>query len=358
MWLYYCLIVWAFICLYGKKDETTVKKVGMIAALIPFWFLCSFRAPEIGNDTSVYMNLFEIAKRYSLVELLSNMGSRFETGFLAYLYMISHIFSNAQWLLIISSTIVFAILGRYLYKYAIDPAFSIFLFVAMRYYFFFMSNVRQAVAMAIILVAYELINNRQYIRSVLLILLAASFHSTAIIFLVAIPMSFLQFKRRYILILGASLLVIILGWNSVVNIALRHTPIYYEMYLTSSYMTNANNLANVLNLLVVSLLGIVIYRSVKSEEGFLELHKEYVYYPLMAVYFSILSLRFSMFARMQYYFSIFLLVMFANSLIINRHAKNGIVIKYVSLVLFVVYFAIIMAYRPEWHNVYPYRFCF
>ena len=75
--------------------------------------------------------------------------------------------------------------GVLLLRYSDNPFLSVLILVSLDYYSFTLTGLRQTMAMALIFIAYSFIIERKAIPFVLAVLLASTFHSTALAFLPA-----------------------------------------------------------------------------------------------------------------------------------------------------------------------------
>lgn len=114
-------------------------------------------------------------------------------------------------------------------KYSVDPTFSLFLFTIISFFPSFWLW-RQYIALIFILYSYEFIISRKLLKFLILISLAISMHSTAI---VALPLYFIYGietnKKNIIILLGGFILAIVF-FNVLANTLLSNSE-YYAHYL-------------------------------------------------------------------------------------------------------------------------------
>ncbi len=142
------------------------------------------------TDTDMYCRLIEglrvnglslsgyIQKRLAETTLLSS-----EIGFYSFAWIIAKVFYYPQYLILFSAVIVTACVMRFIRLYSKDCGISVTMYICLGLLTFNMNGMRQAIAMAICLIAYDFIVKKRPIPFVLTILVAMSFHKTAIIFL-------------------------------------------------------------------------------------------------------------------------------------------------------------------------------
>jgi hypothetical protein len=153
-----------------KKNSLT-----RILFILLFIALTLFSGLRTGyNDTSAYTHKFIIDdfNHVTLGTLTENYG-----GFDIFQFLIKRFISdNPQALLITYSIIVNAIFLWFFAKYSKHFTLTIFSYFILGPYVFSMAAIKQIIAMSISLIAIDRMLNKKYIRFVLFILLAATFH--------------------------------------------------------------------------------------------------------------------------------------------------------------------------------------
>ena len=142
----------------------------------------------------------------------------YDPGFNILCKLISYISTDRQAFIVITSLIVFGLVGRYIYINGKDVVLETFMFLVSFCYMMYMNIIAQAVAMAIFLFAMEFLKEKKYIKYVLAVLLASSIHVSAIILLLMIPLSFLKVDRKNVLRFTVILLFVLFAYNRVFDI--------------------------------------------------------------------------------------------------------------------------------------------
>lgn len=177
---YEALLAYAMKAFRPMKDSS--KKVYLFWALLPLAAMTMFHSENIGNDTRAYTGLFEAVKEMTLKMALSN--GRFEKGYMLFTYVLTRLFSSRQCVLIAEGAIVYLSLARWLNKWCKAPGLFVCLIVEMLEIDGWMSIQRQALAMAILFFAYDMLIEKRLLRFVVLVILAAQFHAVAYVFFV------------------------------------------------------------------------------------------------------------------------------------------------------------------------------
>ena len=173
------------ILLFGAIAEVFgVKKNAKIYFVISAILVALFAGLRYntGADWSVYEPLFYKMPQLGNIE-------KWELGFYWTNLIFYHVFGNYYVLQFAASVFLMYSVARFLWKYTEYPMFTLLLFFIM-----FINNgilmaqVRQSIAVAIILFGYEYIFNRSLGKFVLIVIMASLFHISAIL---ALPMYYM-----------------------------------------------------------------------------------------------------------------------------------------------------------------------
>lgn len=149
---------------------------------------------QVGVDYNSYMWMHEAVVRGEPIH--AEVGYKFLSK-LVLLYA-----KDTQAIFVVTSIIILALICYGIYKYSPQPALSLFLFVSMGYLFSSFNILRQYIAIAIIFVGLRFIKENKFLPFLLLIIIAMTFHKTAIIM---IPLFFIlqfRFKQSYMFIMA------------------------------------------------------------------------------------------------------------------------------------------------------------
>ncbi|TCB46542.1 EpsG family protein [Acinetobacter terrestris] len=172
------------------------KSLNRDAFWVPFFALvlfASFRNYLVGTDTGSYTSDF----RNSLDSNYYIFRQDLEYGYQLLDYFLLKFTHNYFWLFFISSILV---VGSYLYifrKKSEDYLLSVLIFVSFGFYLFYFNGLRQGIAMAIVALATPHLINKNFLKYVLIILLASYFHKTALIMLLFYFIIHLKFKMEF-----------------------------------------------------------------------------------------------------------------------------------------------------------------
>lgn len=353
MVFYFGLLIFFLVSAMGRnRTERFFVKLDLIV----LFFLLGFRALNIGNDTPNYIYFFE---------RLKNLGgfvdpqSRFEVGYQIYSGIIGHIFHSSQALLIVSALISALVIGILVKHYSEMPAYSLFLFIGLRFMYFYMSGLRQSLAIDICILAFIALKEKKTILYFLLTLLACTFHISAIVFFAIYPITKMRISSKGVIITIAVILSSYLFLNQILSFVLGHLSAYYSHY-TSTSAFDANNLANYISLAIkICFICLALlcnyWRKQEGEDESITDTDTFMYMLIISAGMSLISTRVSLLDRMESYYWIFSIIYIPNMIKKLRNPNRAFVIMGVS-VFVIVYNLSLLSLRPEWTLIIPYKF--
>ena len=357
--LFLCILA-AFLFSNGENKHT--KKAYLSIVFFTLFFISAFRSINIGNDTATYVNFFELfgtMKSGLSFDTNSYFESRIEIGYILFnkiLYLISKDY------LILLSTVSAFVIGvwvLHIYKYSSMTWLSVYLFINLRLFYFSLSGLRQSIAMAIVLLSYKFLKDRKVIHFCLIILIASMFHLSALIFILIYPLSRINFSYRFIGISVFIGCVLFVTFDKVLIYFLRVIP-KYNMYLNSVYFDGNIKVASIVNFIIIFIIfifGAMVTKrkssSIPSLNSELNILNHIV---LLGAIISFLSINASIVNRFTMYFFMFIVIYIPMVLRYMGNEKLKLIILYAILVFTLAYNIVILYYRPEWQNVYPYEF--
>lgn len=348
------------------------RKIYLWITFSLLFILSAFRSIVIGNDTAYYVNLYEYFGDSSNFLSISNLfaidniiNSRIEPGYVL-LNMVLNIFSNEYLLLfVITSLFILGTWKAHLLRNSEMVWLSLLLFFNLRFFYFTLSGLRQAIAMSIILISYEYLKKRNLKLFVICVFVASLFHLSALVFLIAYPLT--KFKANFKLFCYFLLIAVIgyISFDKILGILLSMFP-KYKMYLASSYLDGSVKLASIINFLVtlsISLFGIILTNKIYKQNKYSSYkHEKFEETNILnnmliiSTVLAFISIKASIIGRFHMYFFMFTVIYIPKLLSFIDNKILKIIITYIIVILFILYNLIILYYRPEWQNVYPYKF--
>lgn len=213
------LVLVTALLMHGYREGN--KKYVIVACLLLFAVYGLRDTFVIGGDTtSSYLHMFERMANHSWNDVLSTSGG-VNKGF--YLFAKAfHQLSGGDYQLFVTLIAGFFTFcfGRLIYRYSPNPLQSILYHFGLLYFTFYFSVLKQSIAMAILLLAFDCLMRRKTFRYLLLVLIAAQFHFPAYVFLLAWPMSTIHVGRSYLGFLAIMLVITYLFRNQIINLML------------------------------------------------------------------------------------------------------------------------------------------
>lgn len=320
-------------------------------------FLAMFRGASCGNDTENYREFFQVvASQKNLWHTIRHTS--FEPLFTALTFFLSRLTRDPQILFIVTSLFSFAVTGRFLAKFSLAPCFSLYLFFTLQIFDFYISGIRQALAIALLLLAYEAMTQKKNLRTLLLILLAGLFHRTAWLWF---PVFFLLRVRRRRAFLGVTALVgavCLVSSRYLVAVIASIFP-RYQLYFGSSYLKSGAKLSLILYFLVFGLVLLVGELVGDREDAPVRSGRDEWDFRLSFLLLVVCVLGYTapIFSRFLQYFQLNLCVYFTNRLH-RMSIQTRKILLLASLAAFAAYACTIHLFRtPEWYTTYPFVFC-
>lgn len=191
------LIVWIFIAKALSGNLSTDKKkrnflilVGIALVLI---MGCIYADISSRGDLNNYARLYTRIKDVAWKDVIAYVDM--EPGYLIFNKLFSMIFPWTQSIIFIEAIICVFFTFRFIYKFCNNVLLAVLLYLAQGPFIFQLTGFRQAIAMSICLFAVEYIEKRKLIIFLLLVGLACTFHTTAVVF---IPFYFMSnFKSSF-----------------------------------------------------------------------------------------------------------------------------------------------------------------
>jgi len=173
------------------------------------FFILSFIRWETGTDWTPYYDVFKSIE--IPWETLTDYLHGFEPGFMILYNIAKSISDSYTIMLLIEAIILYFCIYYFIKAHSFYPILSLLIYYSMSFAGIFF--VRQNIAMAILLCSLKYIYEKKIIPFILIVIIAASIHRTAIIFLIAYPFFYKFYKLKSIILvtLLASIIGITLG---------------------------------------------------------------------------------------------------------------------------------------------------
>lgn len=357
-----------------KKIKFLIILSACCIIMIPA-IVAGIRDYSIGTDVNFYVRRsFDLAGNFSTLKdwlSFSNLPNTpvtgMEKGFLVLVFLTSRISGNAHFLLFFISLIIGFFI--YLSLYKMKKSSSIFLgelvFLLTLYNASF-NMVRQSIAMAISLFALSLLltsNKNKYMKFLIWILIAISFHGIAIITLIFLVMyevfkkaKYVEWKKQIAFIILSILILVFFG--KIVEFAINNGIINsrYAGYVSGG-TAQMTNIMPRLGIIIYVIGAIPIFVGVNYLGKYKNIFLTIAVLDIAMIILSISS--FYLYRISSYYFMVRILSLSQKSLYEESDNKNRLINPNVLLmwtifssILYFVYFIVI----HNWHQTVPYIF--
>ncbi len=185
--------------LLPRDTEKNRRTFALISCLL-LVFLAALRAPTVGRDTALFLDVFARLDGRPFLDALG-YSNWVEPGFKLLCWLIGLFTDNGQWLTVVTSVIIHTSVSFFIYRHAKNVYLGFFLYMGMMIYPMYFNTMRQALAVSVLLWAWGFFKKRKFHWYCLLVLLAASFHTSALLFLFCPLLTLIPVTRRTLRIL-------------------------------------------------------------------------------------------------------------------------------------------------------------
>lgn len=375
-----------FIFLYGYfsgANKTPRKRKRFIFIAFGILILiASLRATDVGIDLAGHY-----VKRYNDIANVSwgdlpkfAAFTGYEIGYCVFTKVLSIFSQNPQLLLVVCSFLIFGSIAYFIYKESEDVVMSTMLLVLSCTYYMCLTMIRQSIAFALILVGFTVLDNssrriKNYIVFGLWILLASTFHYSALLCLSMLVIDHLRFTRRHIIYGFAAILVLYFFYQQIYSLLVGLVSggeNRYERYETHSAESMGNiNLQTIVGFLLVFFVFLLAYyvliwkkkkrrmlEGVANDDYSLDKRESFMLFMvLMASACRLLVFRMNIINRFTYYFICFVFVLCPHAIEMVHSSKNRMVLKQIVYLVYGVYFVwISMFFAGALYGTVPYHF--
>lgn len=351
MTVYIILLILVFI--YGlilliRPNNKNMKKVFLLLSFFSFTLILGLRGDSVGEDTLHYINIFNNANNVSLKDIFTSPGFRagyftdyygytdtIEGGFLIWCKFIRLFSDNPQVYLFLTAGITCFFFAKFIYDNCKDE--DVFLptmiYLCESTFMVSFNLVREMMACAIAIQAYKYLKQKKVGLPLLIILIAASIHNTALITLLFIPIMVLTSKNKTRDFNIAAVLAILLPIISLSsqNLIIKLFP-RYTSYFTINYWQNTMGKSMIF--IVIEILAIFI---MYNQKFIVPYSARLSVMVMIYIAFEIAGLKVVMLSRIGLYFREYL-ILFFNKLLFYYDDRNKLVVKLGLLILLIAFY--------------------
>ena len=195
------------------NENNQTKKTFLIYCGIIIFLMIGLRHYSVGSvDGSRYYDNWLYMSKVPFNRLGKELNAmNLEKGYLICVWLLSHIFPNAQFLFLIIGLFFAISICRFIYKNSEDVILSIMIFNCLGLFIFLVQGLRQGIAICICLYALEFCKKRKLIPFLLMVILAMTFHASALVFIIVYPIYSFQLNPKGIIIFTIFAIIGLLG---------------------------------------------------------------------------------------------------------------------------------------------------
>ena len=339
MIIYFALIIFWFVSHLLVQKLSDQKKRNILTFIIgvSMFLVMGLRHYTVGSDIEHYLDVYNNDNLWT-----ASFINQFEFGYYGFLRVLKFIGIGNQGYIIIVSFIFSYSFSVFFKRYSSNILMSFYLYLTIGLFTVSMSAIRQSFAISIILFAVSLLLERKVVFYLIVVLIASTFHRSAIIML---PLVFLSNVKLINLKKGLVLYFIILSVllikNYIFQFAIPFIPEkYMELYIIADNENQINVLLVVISLLIPLFMLFFWKLPIEKKENENKENALFFIMTLMGSLFTILGLINPMVTRLTYYFIPGYIILIPNIINSLKIRKNRFILYLIISILSLVYFII------------------
>ena len=261
-----CLVKNQLRLVEGKfyKNEFT-RRQGLntlcLLAIFSVLFILSALRMEVGNDYETYVDtIHEIyVGGYVVTEPLFN----------AVVKILCELSGGENYILVFGffAFVTIWIFLKVLYEQTEDFPMAFFLFMTLGIYFRTFNTVRYYFVLALTLYSFRYVLKKEYVKFILLILLAAFFHKSVLVVIPVYLIANMKWKKWFGMVLTAGAAGMLLCQDFIMKIALELYPSYKDTIFLETETGLSGNLMSILRCVAIFVFAAICYKdSVENQE--------------------------------------------------------------------------------------------
>ncbi len=195
---YYILIFSPMLLYLFKIKGQTIEKRNMNAITLFFLvylLMLMLRDVTIGRDLPGYSHYFSF---FSRVNLKKALDTGLEALYVLLNVLVGRFTEEFQWFIAIIAVLTVIPFWYTYRKSSEDPILSISLFLILPTFVMGFSGLRQAIAISIGMVVYEVVKRKKFILFILFVILAIGFHRSAFVLIFMYPLYHARITRKWL----------------------------------------------------------------------------------------------------------------------------------------------------------------
>lgn len=238
--IYYFGLIGA-ICIFrlltaGIKENKRARSVFFVLTALIVIAFQGFRSFNVGIDLGSYIPGFMNIGNDESIKLGNLVYQNYEAGYVLLNKLLYKLGCSPRVFLFIVSAIIQIPIFYTMYRYSDKPLLSIFIYFAFGNFLFTFSGLRQSIAMALCFVAFGFIKRKKLLPFLMMVLLASSFHSSALLCIVLYPVYHFEMDKHWLpLALSAVIFLIVFNEKLLIFVSGLGYGGYGEVTRTGAY---------------------------------------------------------------------------------------------------------------------------
>lgn len=194
-------IYFSYFLLHSSYNSEKANARFLKGSFVAIFLLCALRDYTVGCDIPGYIESYELSSDYKLWDA---SWVYMESGYVAYMKLLSMTGLSSRMFLAITYLIMIAPVYYSIKRYSSDPLLSVIIFVCFQFFTFDLSGIRQGLATSICLCGLPwIISERKIdvVKFVPIVILAMLFHRSSVIFLMVPLLVKLKYNTKNIIIM-------------------------------------------------------------------------------------------------------------------------------------------------------------
>ncbi len=325
-------------------ENDKAKRMYLFWCGVAIFLMIGLRHNTVGSaDSYNYYSNWAYLSTLSFDDMLIYVpGHEMESGYLYTVWALSQLFTNPQFLFIFTGAFFALSVCMYVYKNSKEPAISIVMFISLGLYTFMAQGLRQAIAMAICLFAFEYCKKKKPIQFLLLIYVATCFHTSAIAYIPIYLLSYVKLNTlSYIGTAGLGVLLLVFS-DTLINLANQwYGSEYYQTVDSGGFVAVA--------IYVITIVLALIFQKNYSDKKNYDLLFLVTFYG--AIFYSMRYIGGLIAGRVSWYYMFGQLILLPN--VVSSMEKRTKEVVSISVLILAV---LLFAYRLHDSNLIPFKF--
>jgi len=293
----FLIIVWALVFRIGKKSR--IKDIIYVVICFCQLFLISAYRFRVGYDYEAYAIGFFVMG----IEGFSKMVYYdWEIGYILLNKLLGCFTVSQGSIMILTSFLSLIGPGYLIARHSKNPFISVFLYVNFYLFYLDMNFIRQAIAMSIICFAYGFLRDKKFWHFLLLVILASTFHFSAIYMVAVYVVCLFKINSRTFLLYLFGLFYYYMLSDGVLHFVLSR---FHTEYLGSDYIRNGLYFYFAVIPLILAFLMVLLSYYLRNMPRTMEIM---VHFTLMTAFWQVVMTKHALFERFSYYSMLFMVL--------------------------------------------------